>query len=202
MVRRLRAVRREGDAGLTLVELLVAILLFGLIGAMLCTITIEALATQRRQSGTATSLATLTTQLERIAAQVREASPLLVAGPEALTVQIPEGTAGSLTLSYSVGPGLDGRPALLLNQTETSTSGTSTVLPQAVVVPDVVVPGDGAIFTYTGAAGAALTPISGSDPTAYDPSTVVEVGLTLQESVPNTASVLSVSDTVEVRNST
>lgn len=201
MARRVRTVRGGVTSGFTLAEMLVALLLFGMVGAMLATITVEALGAQRRQSGTATSLATLTVQLERIAAQIREASPLLVADPEALTVQIPEGAAGSLTLSYTVGPGLDGRPALLLNQTQTSSGGVSTPLPQAVVVPDLVVPANGAVFTYTGAAGAVLTPISGSDPTAYDPSAVVTVMVTLQEAVPGSSSVLSVSDTVEVRNS-
>lgn len=201
-VRRRCAGPRGSAAGFTLAELLVALLLFGMIGAMLATITVEALATERRQSSTATSLSTLTIQLERIAAQIREANPLLVAGPEALTLQIPQGAAGSLTLSYSVGTGLDGHPALLLNQTQTSAAGTTTTLPQAVVVPDVVVPSNGAIFTYTGAAGVALTPISGSDPASYDPSAVVTVGMTLQEVVPDSSSVLSVSDTVEVRNAT
>lgn len=69
---------RDGEAGMTLVELLVAILILGIVGAMVLTSVVQATRTSADATTRTNALTDLERGIERIGREVRVADPLVI----------------------------------------------------------------------------------------------------------------------------
>jgi len=85
--------RARRDAGMTLIEVLVAMTLMGVVGAVVSAGVLSAMQDQRRQTSRLEGLTTSQRALERVAKDVRAANPLVAADANSITVLVYRGGA-------------------------------------------------------------------------------------------------------------
>jgi prepilin-type N-terminal cleavage/methylation domain-containing protein len=77
-----------GDAGFTLVELLITMVILGIVGAMTVTIVTNTLQTTRAAQERSITITQAQTALERLARDIRTADPLVVAAANDMTLDV------------------------------------------------------------------------------------------------------------------
>ena len=99
----LRRVRRSGDRGFSLVELLVVVLLLGVVGSIVASGIISSLRADRRTRARVAVTADLTKGVDRMTKQLRVAAPVVAFAPDSVTVQTyRDGFRWQYTYTYDV----------------------------------------------------------------------------------------------------
>lgn len=167
------------DAGFTLTELLVSIVIFGIVSAMVTVASISGLGRQTQVANRDDALAQLRTALQRVDRDIRSANPLLSVSSNQLVVrEIQAGYTHDLTYSV-VGTNL------LQDQKTTSPSGVVTNATQRTLLTNLVV--SSPVFTvspksgYTAQAGSGVNTTTCVLSGAIDPGCVGSI--TVQVSI-------------------
>lgn len=185
-----RPAEQRADEGFTLTEMLVTILLFSILTTVIMNVLITSMRAQTRSVERTDTLNAAKRALERTAADLREANPLLVAkAREIKSVSTLNGVSTTTTYSIST----DGT-RLLVTKSVGSAIGTPKTLLRGLSLG-----ATGAAFTYSGAGGAPLQPLTvgGSE---YDTSEVQLVSLSLPVRLPSANSTIRVDQQVDLRN--
>jgi prepilin-type N-terminal cleavage/methylation domain-containing protein len=142
-------IRHESDAGFTLVELLVSIILLGIVGSIASAAILSATKTQRSTEGWVTARTEATKAVERMSRDLRAANPLRVADANEVTLDTMRGSTcerrryfvdASNRLVLSVAPFSSGTVCGVYG----ATPGAAIETP----VTDEVVTGGTPVFTY------------------------------------------------------
>jgi prepilin-type N-terminal cleavage/methylation domain-containing protein len=191
---------RYDDQGLTLTEMLVALVLFGVVGIIVTTASITGLHRESQTEVRGSVLAQVRTALQRIDRDIRSTNPLLSATSTQLVLQetLPTTTR---TVTYAVTGG-----ALVVSEVDTTASGT-TVVPAKVLLSNLVQTVTSPVFSVAPRTGYVAPTGSGVDASTcvmsgggFDPGCVgsITVHVTTQ---PPALSPISVSDNgTELRN--
>lgn len=172
-------VRREGDAGFTLIEMLVVVMLLGVVGSLITSIMITSMRTARWQEEKSRSLVAAKTAMERVTREVRGANSMVTATPRALTLVTKQGTVRrQVTLAVVEQDGnVELTQTVERDDLATAEAGTLTT---TVVLGGLAVGQSEAVFTYADGSGTPLTPlpaVNPQDPVTYNPAAVNTVGI-------------------------
>lgn len=124
--------RAVADAGFTLTELLVSMVIFGIVSAMVTTASITGLHRQTEVANRDDALAQLRTVLQRIDRDIRSADPLLSVSSTQLIVKETQSTYTHV-VTYSVAGS-----TLVQDQTSTSPAGVTTAARQRTLLSNLV----------------------------------------------------------------
>lgn len=183
------------EAGSSLVELLVVLVLFGAIGLVSTAAMVSAQRAQRRQTDNAQVLIDSKQALTRLTRAVRAANPVLLAEDRRLRIQRVDG--GEIVDTTFAVVSEAGVPQLVADESVT-VHGTIAP-PVRRVILDRLSSASDAIFGYADASGAAIA-ATGSSPSTY-PTREVRV-VTFHLRVHRAfGPPLDIRDSVEVRNS-
>ncbi|HWC33804.1 MAG TPA: prepilin-type N-terminal cleavage/methylation domain-containing protein [Mycobacteriales bacterium] len=131
----------RSDAGFTLTELLVSIVLFGVVSAMVTTASISGLHRQTQVANRDAVLAQMRTVLQRVDRDIRSADPLLSASSTQLVLE--EAQPGATrVMTYS----LTGSE-LVVDESTTTSNGLTTTAPHKVLLQDVVATPSSPVFS-------------------------------------------------------
>lgn len=174
--------RRRGaaDAGYTLTELLVILALSGVIGTIVVAATTTGLHKQTQVQDRSDAMSQVRTAMQRVERDIRSSNPLEAARGDQIVVQEVQATV-TRTVTYSVIA--DGtKSELVKNETDVSSSGATTQVPQFVELANIVNPASSPVFTFEptttytppadGGVSATTCAIAGTSPTAYDPTCI------------------------------
>jgi prepilin-type N-terminal cleavage/methylation domain-containing protein len=196
---RLRA-RGGVDAGWTLTEMLVVIVLFGLIGAIVTTASISGLHQQTKLQDRSDVLAQARAALERIDRDVRSANPLLAASSTQLVVREVEPTV-TRTVTYSVS-----NNTLTARESDTTSAGVTTTS-TAVLLGNLANSAANPIFSvspvlgYAAPSGSGVTSATCAMSGGYDPGCIGTVTVHLLVRPSASAVPISLSDNgTDLRN--
>lgn len=206
---------RDDDSGLTLVELLIAIVLSGIVGVIMTKAIVESFTRQSEIDARAQAVTTVRQALERTMRDVRGADPLDAVGGDHLALRVVAANGDQRALTYStVTTGSDS--SLVLDEVDTPAGGSPVTLPRRTVaqhlvdgssVFSVLVPVTG--WHATSAVNADCTLVA--DHSAYDPrcAGIVQVHLVVDPVRANGTStcagagpdcLIDVSDQADIRN--
>ena len=189
---RLRS-RLRDEAGMSLVEILVGIVLMSVVMAIASSATVHAMKVQRRQVAEVDATGRARNAMERMGREVRAANPILAASADgtSLTVQVTRPVVGNnrkITTYTLVGNAIQVSGSLVNTTTNVTTPMTTTTLLTGVALN----PGE-PLFSYRLLDGSTPTPTS--DLLLYRTVTI-----NLRMGLPEGASAVLVSDTVTIRN--
>jgi type II secretory pathway pseudopilin PulG len=204
--------RGADDSGMSLIEMLIAVMLTGTIGAVVTSSITTGLHDQVRITAHAVAIGEVRTATQRVTRELRDAAPLLAASATAVTVQQTT-TAGSRVLTYSVIT-TAGVTNLVVDEKDYNSSTPSidhlvATQPQKTVISDLNDTADYPVFTfapastYQPAQGSGVNPNTcaiPSAPTTYSPACVGEITVHVRQNVGTTSEVIDVTENVEIRN--
>ena len=206
---------RGDDSGLTLVELLIAILLSSVVGAIMTTAIVESFTRQSEIDARAQAITTVRQALERTMREIRGANPLDAVGGNHLALREQSANGDVRALTYSiVGTGSDS--SLVLDEVDTPAAGAAVTLPRRTVARHLV-NGSSVFSVLVPVTGWQATPAVNADCTlvadhsAYDPrcAGIVQVHLVVDPVRANGLStcagsgpdcLIDVSDQADIRN--
>ncbi|HVU74539.1 MAG TPA: prepilin-type N-terminal cleavage/methylation domain-containing protein [Mycobacteriales bacterium] len=186
----------ERDGGFSLVELLVAMLLFTLIGGVITNQTIHAMKQSDAQTRRAAVLSQERNALDRLGRDLRTAGyPILAAQDSSITVAYTAGTLRrQITWAATVS---GGATQLTVDETDTNTSNNSSTTKQRNVVIAKLQPG-AKLFTYYAADGSVVPLMTGST-TNYPPTVIQTVKVSLSALLPS-GKVANIAQIIDPRN--
>lgn len=168
------AAARADDRGVTLTELLIVMLLFGIVGGIVTTASVTGLHHQTALQDRSDTLAQSRTALERIDRDVRSAYPLLSVSPTQLVLQEVQPTV-TRKMTYSVSG-----TQLAVTEADTPSAGGATTTSSKVLLRNLVSTTTNPVFSVAPVAGyvapagsgvtAATCAMAGS--TSFDPGCV------------------------------
>jgi prepilin-type N-terminal cleavage/methylation domain-containing protein len=192
----------EGDAGVTLIELLVAITLLGTVGTVLTQSVVSGLGTQLKVAAHGVAISQVRTAVQRVTRELRDANPICAISPTGVTLQQPT-TSGYRTLVYSVSAAGSKYRLTLKTTSGTCVQAASMTATQTTVISGLT---DSAVFAvapnpdFTGQ----TCVITGTNPVQYSPKCVGSVTLTITAAVGTSAAdqgeYISVHGNTDVRN--
>jgi len=195
---------RTDDGGVTLVELMMAILLSSIVGGIATTAIVQSFHRQSEIDARSQAVQTVRQALERTMREIRGADPLRALGDDHLVLQEEAANGDVRLLTYSViGTGSD--HSLVLDELDTPASGPAVPLPRRTVVEHLV--NGTSVFSVVMPTNCALA----ADPTSYDADCagIVQVHLVVdpvRASGSSTcagsgpACLIDVSDQADIRN--
>lgn len=141
---------RTADAGYTLTEMLVVIVMFAIVGAAITGAVVTGLQHQNSLQDRSNAIATARTALERIDRDVSSADPLVSYSASQLVVtEVPDLAVPTATreITYSVVV-VGSTQDLVADETDTSSTGVVTTVPRRVLVTHVVNTTATPVFSY------------------------------------------------------
>lgn len=159
LTRSLVTVRARDDAGVTLVELLIVILLVGVVGSIVTSGVMNGLQASNRGQARVQALVELETAIHRVTREVRAAAPIHVAEPHRMVVTSLRGE-GRVRWTFTATPA-----ALTVARVEFAdrfTTAPSATVAASPLVSDLVLAAP--TFTYTKADGSAWVPGTDTNP--------------------------------------
>jgi prepilin-type N-terminal cleavage/methylation domain-containing protein len=165
------------ESGMTLAELSVVMVLFGVLASLILAVTISALRSQGRTLTRATDIAAQKTGFERMTRSIRQADPLLACSPSAVSLQTSDTTGATTVDTWSIVGSAESRQ-LVLDKTK-----SGVVQPRTMVLLHVASGAPG--FSYWGG-------------TCSAPEDVI--GVVIDLSAAGEPSVQGLFDRVEIRN--
>jgi prepilin-type N-terminal cleavage/methylation domain-containing protein len=131
------------DAGITLTELLVSIVIFGMVSAMVTTAAVTGLHQQTKVANRDDALAQIRTALQRIDRDIRSTYPLLSASPTRLVLQEVEAHV-TKTVTFEVTGS-----TLTWGETDEYADGSTSTIPTRVLLDDVVTSPTSPVFSFS-----------------------------------------------------
>jgi prepilin-type N-terminal cleavage/methylation domain-containing protein len=191
---------RNRDAGFTLTEALVVMVLFGIVGAIVTTASVSGLRHQTQLQDRSDVLAQARTALERIDRDIRSANPLLSASSSQIAIQVVEPTK-TRTVTYSVSGN-----QLIARETDKSTAGVTTNS-STVLLRNLVSTSTTPVFAvsplvgYVAPTGSGVSAATCAMSGGYDPGCVGTVTVHVMVQSSTSGAAVSVSDNgTELRN--
>lgn len=197
----MRRLGPSDEGGFSLIEILVAMSLFVLVGTLTLNVVVSGVRSQATLTERASAMANMREAAQRISRDVREADPVLHAEPRLLVIR--QRLAGAVTrdLTYQV-IGTN----LVQDQTSTSAAGTVTVSPRLIIGFQIDPTAN--LFGYIKAPGyvtsgssvdATTCAIAGTSPTSYSGDCLGSITLRLTHTL-RRGSPLNLDQTIELRN--
>lgn len=181
---RLRVRRRDGEAGFTTVELMVAISVLAVVTAGAMGLIVRAMQVSNQTTQRVVVTTDLQRSVERVTRNVRAADPISTATPTQLRVTVHDSAAARRVITYTLAGGT------LSQRVQTYTSPTSAAASSDVTTAVVGGLTNTTVFTYTTATGTPWT--SGS------PATIAHVEVMLATSVNSRP--VQLTSSAQVRN--
>jgi prepilin-type N-terminal cleavage/methylation domain-containing protein len=174
--------RRDRDAGFTLTEMLVVIMLFTMIGAAITTTVVSGLRHQTTLQDRSQAIAGARTALERVDRDLRAADPLMAVSANQLVMsEVPNENAPTATrqITYSViAAGTSNE--LVVDEVDTSTTGVVTTKPRRVLLTNLVNGAANPIFSYVSSTETVTVSFAVQPSTLKGAVTVSDEGTTLR----------------------
>ena len=165
----------DRDAGFTLVELLVVVILLGIVSAIVSTGVITAMKATRTQSDETMTLNSAKTAIERITREIRGANAFTDCEPRTMSFTYShDGLRTAITFTVTA---VNATSSNIVETKAVTTLATGTTTTQTLqVLGGLAIGQSDAVFTYSDAGGTLLTPQSTS-PESYNPGAVKSVGV-------------------------
>lgn len=128
---------RADDGGVTLVELMMAILLSSIVGGIATTAIVQSFHRQSEIDARSQAVQTVRQALERTMREIRQADPLLAVGTDHLVLQEQSANGDARKLTYSV-VSSGSNTSLVLDEVDTPASGSPVTLPTRTVAQHLV----------------------------------------------------------------
>jgi len=201
--------RPSGEAGASLIEMLITIVIFGVVGTVVTTVTVTGMHDQVRITSHSEQIAEVRTTLDRVTREIRDADDLGAVTSSGLTVYQDNGT-GHKKLVYAVVPNGTTSKLTLDVSYLNSSYGVTANDAQRTLVENLVDTSTQPVFAYrpwpnytpaTGSTVSAATCADSAHPGYYGAECVGSITLHVRDSVPNTNEVIDVTDSITRRNS-
>jgi prepilin-type N-terminal cleavage/methylation domain-containing protein len=176
-MRRALQARTRGDAqaGFTMIELLVAMLLMSIIGGILTSAMVNSMKVTRVQDDATRTLIDAKVAMERITREIRGANALTVCQPRTMSFTMTTGTTRTaITFTVQAANATSSEIAEDVTTTDLTTNTSTTTHKK--VLGGLAIGVSDAVFTYSDAAGNPLTPQSMS-PESYNPGEAKTIGV-------------------------
>jgi prepilin-type N-terminal cleavage/methylation domain-containing protein len=201
---------RRDDGGFTLTELLVVMTLSGIIGSVVVAAVTTGLHKQTQVQDRNDALAQARTALQRVDRDIRSTSAVEAATPTEIKLQESQSTVTRL-MDYRIVPGIGSFSDLVVDETDTS-NPPGVAMPavaEVTLLTDLVQTASHQVFNFAPIAnyGAPSTvsnvtcAVAGTSPTAYDPSCIGTITVSLMVQPHSLAQPISMTDNgTDLRN--
>ena len=191
---RIRRLLTSTEAGFTLAEMLVSIIVFGMVGAIVTTASVSGLQHQTKLQNRNDALALARNALQSIDRDIRSAYPLYAASPTQIVFDEAQTTV-TRHMTYTVSNG-----QLLVDETDTLAGVQQPRLPTRVLLSNLVHTDSAPVFTFTPKAGYTAPANSGVIASTcvwgavYDARCIGKITVTFAIQVPRQTAPITLSD--------
>ena len=193
-----RRAQRDGDAGVTLVELMVVIVLMGIIGTVIVNTIISATRVTRTQDDETRTLVMAKVAMERITREIRGANALTDCQPRSMSFTMTQGNIRT-AITFKVVAASTTSSEITEDKTTTDLATSTSSTSHTKVLGGLAIGASDAVFTYNDGAGDPLAAESMS-PESYNPGAAKTIGVRVLMRRINGSPSIQLFQLVSIRN--